>query len=933
MRAAILFVLAFSVLTLASPGASAQTGRVVGTVTEAGTDNTLPGANVVVQGTTIGAATDLNGRYILTGVPAGPQTIVASFVGYDNVEREVVIPAGEEITVDLELLWAAAQTEGVTVTAQARGQIQAINEQLSAQTIKNVVSAERIRELPDESAAAAVSRLPGVSLQEGDKIVVRGIQAKLNTITVNGIQLPSTDLEDRSTNLGFISSNMLAGIEVTKAVTPAMDANSIGGSVNLRLREAPQGWHYDAMLQGDYNGQDHTYANYRAWGSVSNRFFGDRLGAFVQANARRFDGGQDVGTATYAPLASDPGSGLRPFAISEYQFADQANLNEEYGGSALFDFRLPGGKIIFQNTFATEAYDNTSYVERLLLVNGNRGFRLERNVGERYLLVNALQGEHLLGRLGIDWTLSHARSQNDTDLNYAIDFSNAKYFEGQPLANWQSEEDVFAITFDQEGLAASTAGNGATRDESYSERRLNAALNLTLPVTLPQVLSGSFQAGGKVEQLARNNDITRYFKRLSEPSNNEYAADFIESIGGDPTQALRFEDFRDPDYERGEYFLGDRRSLTDVANVEYLDQYFRLAPQGWPLPHFADSYRFDYVAEEQVAAAYLMGDFDITDYVNVLGGVRYEKFSVDNEAPFVYQNHFDGAGAVFDTLSTERNLAHWFPNVQLRISPLDWVDLRLAYTKTLSRPDYQLMLPSTFVNGDGGTGIAGNPLLEPTVSDNFDAYLSFHNNYIGLFTVGAFSKDLEDVILTQRILRSTLGEFEGVYWAPAQLPVNEDGDPVDAEGNEIPDLRSNQTLTTYLNNPYPGRIRGLEFDWQTNFWYLPGALKSVVFNINYTRVHSEMDYRQILQVRANPLAPPTQVDTFRTARLLQQGNDILNFALGADIGGFSGRLSFRYQGDVITNVSELRPEEDTYCLLYTSPSPRDRQKSRMPSSA
>jgi TonB-dependent receptor len=162
--------------------------------------------------------------------------------------------------------------ETVTVLAQARGQHEAINQQLSSSTITNIVSSEKIRELPDQSAAAAISRLPGISLMNGDQVVIRGIQAKLNTVLINGIQLPSTDMNDRSTNLGFISSNMLSGIEVIKALTPDLDANAIGGVVNLKLREAPSDLHFDVLTQGNYNSQNHTTDNYKFWASISDRF-------------------------------------------------------------------------------------------------------------------------------------------------------------------------------------------------------------------------------------------------------------------------------------------------------------------------------------------------------------------------------------------------------------------------------------------------------------------------------------------------------------------------------------------------------------------------------------------------------------------------------------------------------------------------------------
>ena len=96
-----------------------------------------------------------------------------------------------------------------------------------------------------------------------------------------------------------ISSNMLAGIDVTKAITPDMDANSIGGTVNLRLQEAPEDLRFDFLMEGSYNTQDETADNYQIWGSVSNRFLKNKLGVFVQLNANRSNGGGDYSQAGY----------------------------------------------------------------------------------------------------------------------------------------------------------------------------------------------------------------------------------------------------------------------------------------------------------------------------------------------------------------------------------------------------------------------------------------------------------------------------------------------------------------------------------------------------------------------------------------------------------------------------------------------------------
>ena len=936
-RSASLFILFFAL----SGVASAQSGRVVGTVTEDG-GRTLPGANVFVAGTTIGAATDVNGRFTIANAPAGPQTIVASFVGFQSDSVQVVVPAGGEIEVDLSLAFGQVGQE-VEITGQALGQQTAINEQLNAETISNIVSADRIRELPDENAAAAVSRLPGVSLQNGDQIVVRGIEAKYNTVTVNGVQLPSTGT-DRSTSLGFISSNMLAGIEVSKSVTPAMEANSIGGNVNLRLQEAPEGLHYDAMVQGDYNDQDKTADNYRTWASISNRFFGDRLGAFVQGNARRFNGGGDIANFTYVPLPEgDVGGGLRPYYILDATFQDEVNTVNEYGASLLLDYRLPAGKIILQNAYSSEDYDNTFLTDQLLLETGRRNFGINRNGGTNYLLVNSLQGEHQLPVFSVDWVLSHSRSNQDQDFGYTTTFGGTGYFTGLQQSV-DDQDTVYDLQFDDAEAVPGIIGDGQTFYEGRNERRLSAGLNVKVPVTLG-FITGRIQGGGKYTDLDRDRDRLVYYRRLADgDAQNAGASDYLRDVVGvDPVNPLPLSAFRDGVYqnERGQYFLDERRAYSGALNVDYLDNYFRLAQDGWPTAALAQSNRDDYTAQESIGAGYIMGNFDFGSYLNLLGGVRYEKFSFNNSAPLVLQTLYDGQGEVRDTLSVERSFGDWFPNIQAKISPTDWVDVRLAYTKTTSRPDYQALLVSTWV-GDSGDGVSGNPNLRPTISDNFDAYISFSNSKIGLFTVGAFAKNLSNVIRTVGVQRQALGGFNGLFWAADtsaatraitgyQVCSGETATSPDdqrlysscdenglATGFRVPNVRRTGLISTSVNNPDNATLSGFEVDWQTNFWYLPGILQSVVFNANYTKITSSIDYQSVFYTRnpecKSPLCslPQVQVDTVRTGRLFRQGDDIINLALGADIGGFSGRLSFRYQGDVASSIAARDPANDTF---------------------
>jgi len=260
-------------------------GTIKGKVFDKDSKDALPGANVVVKGTSIGAATDLNGAFSIPNAPSGEQTITVSYLGYVSVSMTIKIPDGGSATQDFYLGATTIRGETVLITAQAQGQVQAINQQLASDKIVSIVSEAKIQELPDFNAAEAIGRLPGVStLQssgEANKVVVRGMAPQYNEVAVGGITLASTGStqigatslpgltsgstnDDRSVDLTMVTPYMIKSIEVYKSLTPDMEANAIGGYVNMELREAPSGLHGDALWQSGYTQKSNTYGNYRA---------------------------------------------------------------------------------------------------------------------------------------------------------------------------------------------------------------------------------------------------------------------------------------------------------------------------------------------------------------------------------------------------------------------------------------------------------------------------------------------------------------------------------------------------------------------------------------------------------------------------------------------------------------------------------------------
>ena len=311
--------------------AQAQTGVISGKVLDASVNSTLPGANVFLKDEpTNGTVTDIDGNFTLTGVSVGSHIVVVSFLGYETQEVQVQVERGQLSEIEIELEIASILGQEVVVTAQLLGQAKAINQQLNSESIANIVAADRIQELPDVNAAEAISRLPGVSINrsggEGQKVVIRGMEPKFNAITVNGVRLPANSGTDRSVDLSLISPELLDGIEVFKSPLPDMDAESIGGTVNLRLRKAPKELNLLTRVFKGYNNLNDDFGDYKALAQVSKRIFNNKLGFVAQGNIERFNRGGDYLTYSWSQGRTDPETGVTDIEGNRLRFEDRQEI-------------------------------------------------------------------------------------------------------------------------------------------------------------------------------------------------------------------------------------------------------------------------------------------------------------------------------------------------------------------------------------------------------------------------------------------------------------------------------------------------------------------------------------------------------------------------------------------------------------------------------
>ncbi len=872
-----------------------------GVVRDASDNAPLIAVNVLLGGTSTGTVTNYNGEYLLN-VQEGTHVVEIIYLGYGTIFDTITISKGESLELNYKMEVVSITGDAVIVTAQARGQLGAVNEQVNSNKIVSVVSSERISEFPDDNAAQSLSRLPGVHLS-GSQVVIRGIQPKMNKILINGVEMPSTEANTRGVSLDMISSNMLSGIEVFKTVTPDMDADAVGGVVNLRFQEAPEGLKYSVLAQGTYNPLREN-ASSKVWGSYSNRFLENQLGMSLNLNYNKSNGGYDDARYRYGTETKSPILGQSTYWFDQLDAQDRISESETYGGSLMLDYKMGNGKIIF-NSMITEKHNNNLTHTNAYNVDFY-SISIEHNDYSSLLLNNSLQFDQQIGRLKFNAAGSYISYTRNTAYDYEYNFQPTIQ-SMDPISNEERKAmdpyDIYDNIIDS-SITSVTMNKFSWSPEDYNENRVNASLDLEAPFTLSDWLDIKIKTGGKYRKMSRDYDALdyRYGDDISSSTVHEGFSDWLTAQGVENWQAdLRYTDFANPDYSAkygNESYEDSRYALQWTLNPALMDEMALNQINTNDLQETGESFTKDYWGDEKLYAAYFMGEINLWSRLLIIPGVRYESLTYDYSAQKVAsptKNIYN----IVDILNKPVTHTNLLPHLHTRLKVLEWFDVRFSFNKTLTRPDYDYLVPKIYYDLAYSTFYAGNYNLKPAVSTNYDLSFSFHSDKIGLITIGAFTKEIEDIFYSQQTLLKNIPDSNII----AEFPVEDN-----------PSLL-NSTTDFYVNSPNNAFLKGMEFEWQSNFSYLPFPFNGLVLNLNYTRVWSETDYPVFRvtkeYINEYPYIIDVQDDTISTNNLIDQAKDIGNISVGYDYKGFSARFSFRYQGPIVGEIA-ADPVENGY---------------------
>ncbi|MEL6687842.1 MAG: TonB-dependent receptor [Pseudomonadota bacterium] len=933
-------------VAMATPalGQTQEFGRIDGTISDATVDVNLRGALVRIDSLNLSTQTDREGRFSLRRVPAGTHFLEISYVGTETVVQSITVTGGETETVDVALVRSDNYIEDeIIVIAPIRdAEAAALSRQLASDSVKNIVASDSIGRFPDRNAADALGRVPGISIERDQGqarfVNVRGAPAEFSTIAFNGVSAPTPSQGGRLARFDTIPNDVIGSIEVVKAITPDLPANSIGGFINIETAGAfdKDGLSVDAEL-GLGIKQLGGGELFNSQLTVSNIFMDGKLG--VLASGSFFHDNKITDNTENRYFVDDISGDIfsRQADYRLYRLERQntsGNLRLDYRPndnhsfywnsvySSFSDFEQRDQHIYdlddaqFGEIGSQESLDigNTPIRGTVFGVELDASFNMREDIES--IFTTQFGGESDFDRFNLEWTAGFNRSQSERDPDSAYweyDINNA--------------DDGISVTYDYtdpDAPIVDVYNTVVNPDGSYAlgDRLPGPPVsafifeNLEISDTLGQVdeFYGQFDIEMPWQPFGVTSDL-KFGGRVSlanatlEDTDLEITDD-IEAFGVNTDYSLILSDnlsratFPQPamfEFNEGLSF-GRRDVLLEAARANN-----QILTQGNVWENFYD-------VDENIYAAYLMNTFRFDQFDIIVGGrLEYTDWeATGNQASpgaedaledvleagsnrgitldELYAGTFTDANGnvrpLLEQVTASDDYLDFFPSLHFNYRPMDNLVLRLAYTESIQRPAYDELAPNFILDDDsdeqaGGLLFisGGNPDLEPLKARSIDAYVEYYLPHRGILSFGVFAKDIDNPIF------NTTQEFDGA-----------------AIG--FPDNR------VRLSGPFngsDGEILGFEVNYSQQFGFLPEPWDGFGVSMNYT------------QAEDSAMTPPSfnpatgQNDGIsRESGLSGASDETYNLSIFYEKYGISTRLTYQYRSPWLNAVDVGEPRLDRF---------------------
>jgi iron complex outermembrane recepter protein len=844
----------------ALPPEARSAGVVSGTVANSATGNLLEGATVAIPSLGLTALTDNTGHFTLTNVPAGRHEVTASYLGLNTARAEVSVANGERVMRDLELTTAIYQMSEFKVTGEREGSAAALVAQRNAQNVKNVVSMDSFGYLPNMSIDQIVVRLPGVTasvnenFETGEAIQIRGQAQNMNRFTVDGAAMADHGGFTRLFQGDRFNGAMFDQVELIKGHTPDKEADSLGGTVNLKTRSplsmrekrrfgynltarwAPPFFDYvpvrrehrlHPLLNFSYQEVFSVGGGERNLGIAVNAFWSENFVANYRADAN-YQNRLESPAYTFAFSARDS---YRPLytgagnikADYRYSPTTKFSLNAVYNSwlqARIRNKTLTASTAQSVGTTGTAAIlpSYTDLITEARPVAASFVQSTNTTLSRNRSITRAVDfsGEHELSRLQIDYRLGLSymlalfpADHGTADLNFRVSGVGWRLDRTQSdlyprLIQTAGPDITNPNNYDPTGFLTSRYESGRYNRVKSLQANARYALPTAFPLSLK---TGGLWRQNTVGVFAGEGSLRwTYIGREKIPADPALITSYYEKTG-----------LRIP-FWNTEALVKDLKPVRPELWQE--DVYFRESSK----------YTGTRAVTETVGAGYVMTQGKV-GRLGFLAGVRTER--TDNSSWGWVRSHSpstaaqqaaDPLGAVVrDYANTFRKIeggyTKSFPSAHLSCDITSNLKAKVSWSTSFARPDMNNLLPNETFNDVTEILTISNPALKPQIAENWDATLDYYFEPVGNFSVGWFHKNIRDYIL-----RNVIGGT-----VPAGTNNGYNGE---FAGYEIRTSR----------NAGDAIVQGWEFSYQQQLTFLPGLLKGLGFGANYTVLDSHGNF-------------------------------------------------------------------------------------------
>jgi TonB-dependent receptor len=816
-----------------------STGTITGTVVDAETGETIIGANVVIEGTTTGASTDIDGKYTIRGIEEGTYTFVFSYISYQKqTVTDVEITAGEVLTLDIALQPQTAELDDVVVTADAILDNEAglLRQRQKSVSFNDAISAESISSSGAGDAAEAMKKVVGASVVGGKYVFIRGLGDRYTGTQLNGSNLPSADPDRKSFQMDLFPSNMIENITTSKTFTPDKPGNFSGGLVDITTKDFHDGFSFNLSYSSEINTQS-SFDNVL----LGNRSNTDFLG---------FDNGKREIPGPLKEILNNPGQEI-PDVIDARNNPELAQTLDNISRSFNNNMEATEEYVPLNQSFSVSVGNLHQLFGRDFGYNASISYSQSFNsyfngIQARYELSgndpNAVDG------LTPELNLSDTRGEQSVDVGGLLNLSyklSDNHRLSTTLIRTQSGSNVgrYLAGSNPEQIGSATP-IFQSRAIKYVERDLTS-VQLKGKSYFPDVLKATVEWGGSLSQNNQEEPDARFFQselRYREFPNGMVDTTYQVNASGGRIPPIRF--FRDLEEngenanldisipfrthtsQNGKFKFGGSINNTSRTFREYRFEYqlansdvIRFGDVQGNTQDFFNTVgivdraengdfifghtisnnteiRNNYDAESNIMAAYGMVEMPIFNRLKFVGGLRLE----DTYMETVSQDPDSPVGKL-DNLDV-------LPSANLIYNITDEMNFRSAYTRTLARPTFRELAPYISFNFIGDFLFQGSAELERTLVTNYDARWEWFISPGEVLSVSGFYKDFENPL--ERAIDISLG-------------------------NNVVSIQNVDQATVY----------GLEFELRKRLGFIAPALNSFMISTNLALIESEVDIPRI----------------------------------------------------------------------------------------